>query len=753
MNRTRSFFKRLVTVTTAAAVLALGLPVDSLRAQSLPVPEGEPPQQTRSVQITFADMGFQDEQAARAEAGISYFLPIPQAWQRPGELTLHLVISHSPLLLPHRSNLTVIFNDVPLTTVPLDSGNADHATLTVPLPLDSPRPRSYHLRLIFYMRVSEDPCKDLHSPALWSVVHETSWLEFTYPLPAQPNDLAFYPYPLFPTTAVVPSPVYFVLPEQPDPADLEAAGLVAAKLGQLAATDLLSISVGPLTEVPVGSSTVIIGRPMAQSAIASLEQYLPLPLLADRQGFMDAGGAPILPDWGVIQLLSAPWDEETAILVVSGGNEEGLRRAGQALANQAALDLLGGNYALIQAAPRDAGLYPIAGQVSEKTTLRELTRHDEDWVVKGHSIQSVHYSFYLPPDWQMENSGYLDLEWAHSPVLWAERSMVDVFLNGTLLKSVACTPENADRNTLRVQLPAARLRPGYNTIAVRFTLRLKLEYCVHEYGEEAWGVIYGDSLLFLPHQEHPRRFTPDLGDFPYPFNDRPDLGDVILAIPSQPTPAELDGALEIAARLGRAARGRTLSIRLLPADHLAEEDRASHHLIVIGELGRNPLQDEVTRDLTVVGWTWKGLSAGGQPVVIERDGAPIGVIEEQVSPWNETRALLLVSANTPETLRLACGALGYAETSQELAGNIVIVTPDGLEGGLVTVFETLPTPTPQPAIPEEVPIVPAPLTWFFAGLTIIVVTLLLLVLFAEHRRRARKRKTQRGNRAHVPDRR
>jgi len=702
----------------------------------------------RRVQITFEDMGYPVMKAVGAQSTVSYLLVIPEAWQRPGHLRVTLDISHSGLLLPSRSVVTVAFNDVPLKTFRLDETNQEHGLLMVDLPLSDPRPKNYKLDVIFYMRVSYDECRDLQSPALWALVHETSFVEFTFEEGAERYDLQYYPYPLMPARTVVPSAVHFVLPPQPAPVDLEAAARISAKLGQLAGTDLVQITAGSWDDAPPGSSLIVIGQPAMQPVIAMLNHALPVPLHEDGRSFVYPSGPPItsIPsDWGVVQLLPHPNDPDRPVLVVSGGDTIGLQRAALALASQANLNLMKGNYVLIpDVQPGSDVFYHIPGQAHDRVTLADLTGHTEDWTVRGVGISSLAFQFNLPGDWEMRDSGYVDLQIAHSPTLWAERSMLEVYLNGRLLHVELLTPENAMPSTVHVNLPAKLIRPGSNLLSLRFTLNLRMEQCVREFLQDVWAQVFSDSELVLPHDVVPlQEYTPELADYPYPFNDNPTLENTWVLLPDAPSSAELTAALQIIARIGRGSTSKELRPHMTFASQVPPEQRADRHLIVISVGDRNPLMAELSHRLRVAGQSLKSLSTYvGQPIITTWDAFPVGVVEAMASPWDKAHALWVVFGTNEEAIDLAAQALSFGETADELGGDLAVFTSSTLEGGAVTLFTTLPTPTPLPQdqVPvEQAPEVPAPLTWFFGSLVVIVGALAIFVLAQDRRARHKEK--------------
>jgi len=84
----------------------------------------------------FADLGYGDRTARTMYGGLDYFFPVPAGEEPLEGARLELIYSHSPLLLPDRSTMTIIVNGLSVQSVRLTPETRTRASLTVPLPPD-----------------------------------------------------------------------------------------------------------------------------------------------------------------------------------------------------------------------------------------------------------------------------------------------------------------------------------------------------------------------------------------------------------------------------------------------------------------------------------------------------------------------------------------------------------------------------------------------------------------------------------------
>lgn len=145
------------------------------------------------------------------------------------------------------------------------------------------------------------------------------------------------------------------------------------------------------------------------------------------------------------------------------------------------------------------------------------------------------------------------------------------------------------------------------------------------------------SQIILPYEIQP--LIPDLRLFPWPLIDPHSVqpAHTTLVIPNQPSSAELEAALKIAAGFGRlGATNRSFSV--ISAGSLPASQRAADHLILVGREESLDLIEQLPRRAAPG-------SAGGQ-------------VEMFVSPWNSTRLVLLVSGADEQSILEASQVVG-----------------------------------------------------------------------------------------------
>ncbi len=170
--------------------------------------------------------------------------------------------------------------------------------------------------------------------------------------------------------------------------------------------------------------------------------------------------------------------------------------------------------------------------------------------------------------------------------------------------------------------------------------------------EQANLVVRASSRLLLPHAV--AQLSLDLADLPQPiFESRLWLDAATVIVPDQPSQAELQAALTVAAGFGNLTSG-DLALGLLPASRLAEV-RTLNHIIFVGK----PV------GLAVLGELALPVAPGGAGFQASGSSPEDGVIQLVPSPWNVSKAVLVVSGNSDAAVVKAAQAVstGAVRTS------------------------------------------------------------------------------------------
>jgi hypothetical protein len=220
-----------------------------------------------------------------------------------------------------------------------------------------------------------------------------------------------------------------------------------------------------------------------------------------------------------------------------------------------------------------------------------------------------------------------------------------------------------------------------------------------------WLFISSASLLHLDHAVQNARVL-DLGSYPYPFNQRSDLTDVMFALPAEPMVAEWEDALRLAAALGNISNSTAFAPPVVLGNNWTKKKLEDYHFIAIGRPSRNSLLQQVNAQLP-------------QPFLLHSDSieqkidqvtlrlAPdvsLGYIQLIVSPWNEARALLAITGTTDKSAKEAMDILLYQYKGLE--GNLALIRDNAVKtidtrgftkaGAAAALTTALPQMTPAP---------------------------------------------------------
>jgi hypothetical protein len=173
-----------------------------------------------------------------------------------------------------------------------------------------------------------------------------------------------------------------------------------------------------------------------------------------------------------------------------------------------------------------------------------------DKVLSG-SFEEADYYFDIPLGWRLTKAAYLDLRFSHSQLLNYGASSLNVLFNDKPIATIGLSDETALSGKLKVALLPSQALPGQNNRISIQTEMSPFDRCAQV---DMWLLLSGESVLHLDHKEQDGRSL-DLAFYPYPFDQRPGLTDVLFVLPPEPGAEEWEEALRLAFALGSAAGG------------------------------------------------------------------------------------------------------------------------------------------------------------------------------------------------------
>lgn len=277
----------------------------------------------------------------------------------------------------------------------------------------------------------------------------------------------------------------------------------------------------------------------------------------------------------------------------------------------------------------------LALQTDEDVYSFSLLGFSETRLIGPFDSNGIQVSF--PEEWTFPTGGSLHLE--YNVAFYGDDyiegqgllgGVLDVSVNDTIVGSI--TLRNDGDYSQEITIPASALLSDRRDGRMSFTFDLiSQESCTWDFDVDL--IIRETSYLVLPHDLTSPGL--DLTLLPRPFYQPNSLIDrtVLLVLPDDPSTAELQAAMDVAAGFGSLTSGNLL-VDAVTYSSLTTVMRNSENLIFVGKPASISLLAEL--DLPAA------LSGGSFTLADEDDG----ILQMIVSPWNASRAVLLVSGNT-----------------------------------------------------------------------------------------------------------
>ncbi len=190
--------------------------------------------------------------------------------------------------------------------------------------------------------------------------------------------------------------------------------------------------------------------------------------------------------------------------------------------------------------------------------------------------------FTVPESWELVEDPVLELDFAHSAALLADRSHLTVTLDGQAVGSVRLDAANANNGKLAVRLPRGLLQP-YNHVGLRAAQHYGAQ-CEDPFDPGLWTRVQKTSRVTMKYRA--RAVEPDLARLPYPLFDATGYGPaaLTLVLPPAPSTSTIDALGRIGLALGRYADYRGVAL-----DGVVQTVReAKTHALLVGVWGETP---------------------------------------------------------------------------------------------------------------------------------------------------------------------
>lgn len=562
--------------------------------------------------------------------------------------------------------LTITFNNTTLAVLPLSSLGESQQVVDIPISAFATN-RTDGRHVIGFILNAGFSCNTFEQVSV--ILRNTSFFKLPHETVDPVTDLVNFPRPIF-MNSFVPDSALLVLPDAPTVAELQSALSVSAGLGNLTnASTQFSLdmtTLGKLTaEQKAANHIIFVGNASSVEKLGALN--LPLPLSGGKFDFTGEDPRTV----GSVQMVVSPWSRSHVVMVVSGNEDEGTIKAGQAVSSGVFRANTSPNLALVQS---------VDAQIVQPALPTDVTLADlgyEAHLFENRGISTTSYNFYIPPGWMLDANASFEMIYGHSALLAYERSGITVLVNGKPVGSARLSEATAANatNSLLINLPASAVISGVNRLDIRANL-IPHDDCTPPNMRGMWINIWPESKLHLPIIKAAVNPIPLMGlaSYPAPFSFYSMLENTAFVLPKNDVES-WKSALKIANYLGGVTGGTLYAPVAYFGDAMPEQERSKYNIIIIGQPKQLSIVSELRDSMPVPFAADSNTSQNEkfQVTYIISPDSPMGYVEMFASPWNAENVVLAVLGNSSNGLGWASNSIIDTTLRSKLAGNFAVI--------------------------------------------------------------------------------
>lgn len=580
----------------------------------------------------------------------SYTLPfyLDEHWLASANSFLELHFNQSDIKQYKYSTMTFYLNDKPIKSIPLHDLKTADNQVKIWLPPDKLLPGFNLLKIKLYHRIWDSECSlvDLNE-ATWLHLLSSSYLHLEYD--EEFTFLKEYPYPYLQKPLNQSFTACLLLPNNPTDKEITAAMLLAADFGRKAQLKDLEIPVhkwNDLTNKDKEKNLVFIG----------FLKHLPQEILH----FFSQEELKRLGSSGIIKQIESPYGQGKKMLIITAQDEKKLLSCIKTLADDSLVKQIRNNFQLVDNYWEKRELQKNKKQI----TFSDLGY--DNLQLNGIFTQQAVYGIRIPKDQKIKGYANVKIKIRYSKAINFSKSSVTAYLNGIPLKSQNLTRENADNDSLIIQIPDEFKDNSYYEVKLVFYLEPKKIDCQLKDDSNIWAFIDNSSYFTFPIQAREQKY---LEYYPSPFVEKKFFNDLFFVLSDNPTSEELTIAGNLIAFLGHNVISLA-DLQVVQSKNLLKKD---HNLIVIGTPDRNKIIKKLNEFLFVkFSPSYKKFLSNEKMTLLSEYSKNSSAMQLIKSPWDKEKSILLFTSTNAESLSLAQIFLSKSEYVAKLQGDVVL---------------------------------------------------------------------------------
>lgn len=524
------------------------------------------------------------------------------------------------------------------------------------IPLDNLKEGANEFKIEGYCRISNEPCVDDVNIANWLVVKKNSSVDINYKEKIMDNKIMYFPYPFVKSSNNNDTKI--VIPDDYSDYDLQRAFLLSSYLGKNNTFDykIEIIKYNDLKKSDNNSNIIYIG---SKASIPSEINNI----------FSDLKGLD-LSNSAVIRLGNSPYINNegiSKIMVITSDDESYNLKAINLLINDKLITQIDSDKFIVN---KELNEKMEVGEVKNIVSLKDMGISELQF--KGLFRSESTVSYFIPKNRTIASGGKIKLNFRYSDNLDFDKSLLTVYINNSPIGSKKLEKENTLNDNLEIDIPSNVIANNYIEVKLAFDLELPNTYCERREEEMPWAVISGDSYIHYETQNINGYF---FEKYPAPFVVDNRFNDLLLSVPDDMSSEELSLLGDVFEIIGSEISNNTGSLEVSRYSNLKGKEK---NLIIYGTPKNNELIKNINNNL----WfkydeSYNKFIGNEKLFLTENFNSSISIFQMDISPYNNQRAMLVLTSPNKDTLIESLSYLGDNDKIIKLSGDSIIVDKNG----------------------------------------------------------------------------
>lgn len=499
---------------------------------------------------------------------------------------------------------------------------------------------------------------DDNNTANWLVVHKESSIDLKYKSKANTNTINQYNNIYMETDAANNINTAILVPDNYTSNQLSSVMNISLDIGEKLTHESFKIDTKLKSEFKNANKNVIY--------VGGISNTTPdfLNLLNEKEK-QDA------KDKAVIKQVISPFNKDRKMLLIISDNDRALSNATKLITSDKLIKSLNNESVTISESQDVHDLKEESNK--NKVYLKDLG-YDFS-LLKGPFTQETNFDIKFDKSKISTEGSKLNLKFRYSKNLDFNKSLITIYVNEKPIGSKKLSMQNADNDSLEINLPKDVLGKNYYNVKVVFNLDIKDQICETRDTDSPWAYILDDSYIDLNLKDN---INLTFKSYPYPFVLNGEANDINIVVPKGLSSNELNDISNIVGYMGRDTKYNTGSINVLNDDEFLSSDKKGN-LVVVGTPDSNKVIKDINKDLYIkFNDNFTGLESNEKFKFLDTEySKKLSTLQLIDSPFDKNMDALVISSIDRNNLNVASRYLTDSSLLNTMASDAAVIDRDG----------------------------------------------------------------------------